>query len=61
MESGLDLNGPFYMREALRLGLQLGRIIIVGDDPAELEQALRDGSTTSDLCLVSGGAWTDPR
>ena len=27
----------------------------MGDDPAELEQALRDGSTTSDLCLVSGG------
>ena len=55
MGSALDLNGPFYMREALRLGLQLGRIIVVGDDPAELEQALRDGSTTSDLCLVSGG------
>jgi nicotinamide-nucleotide amidase len=50
-----DLNGPFYMREALRLGLQPGRIIVVGDDPAELEQALRDGQAGSEVCLVSGG------
>jgi nicotinamide-nucleotide amidase len=30
-------------------------VIVVGDDPAELEAALRDGSTSTDLCLVSGG------
>ncbi len=49
-----DLNGPFYAREALLLGLQPTRIAIVGDDPAELEAALRDGFE-ADVCLVSGG------
>ncbi len=49
-----DLNGPFYAREALLLGLQPVRIAIVGDDPAELEAALREGFE-ADVCLVSGG------
>ena len=49
-----DLNGPFYAREALLLGLQPTRIAIVGDDPAELEAALREGFE-ADVCLVSGG------
>jgi nicotinamide-nucleotide amidase len=49
-----DLNGPFYAQEALRLGLQPVRIAVVGDDPAELEAALREGFE-ADVCLVSGG------
>jgi nicotinamide-nucleotide amidase len=49
-----DLNGPFYAREALGLGLEPARITVVGDGPVELEQALRDG-LSGDLCLVSGG------
>jgi nicotinamide-nucleotide amidase len=49
-----DLNGPFYAQEALRLGLQPARIAIVGDDPDELEAALREGFG-ADVCLVSGG------
>ena len=49
-----DLNGPFYAQEALRLGLQPARIAIVGDDPAELEAALRE-AFEADVCLVSGG------
>jgi nicotinamide-nucleotide amidase len=49
-----DLNGPFYAQEALRLGLQPTRIAIVGDDPADLEAALREGFE-ADVCLVSGG------
>jgi nicotinamide-nucleotide amidase len=49
-----DLNGPFYAREALGLGLQPVRIAIVGDDPRELEDALREGAE-ADICLVSGG------
>ena len=49
-----DLNGPFYAREALRLGLQPVQISIVGDDPDELEAALRTGFE-ADVCLVSGG------
>jgi len=49
-----DLNGPFYAQEALRLGLQPARISIVGDDPVELEAALRE-AFDADVCLVSGG------
>jgi nicotinamide-nucleotide amidase len=49
-----DLNGPFLARQALSLGLEPARIAIVGDDPAELEAALREG-LAADVCLVSGG------
>jgi nicotinamide-nucleotide amidase len=49
-----DRNGPFYAREALSLGLIPERIVIVGDDPADLEAALR-AATEADVCLVSGG------
>ena len=49
-----DRNGPFYAREALSLGLVPERILIVGDDPAALQVALRAGSE-ADVCLVSGG------
>ena len=49
-----DLNGPFLAAELLRLGVEPARIAIVGDDPAELEQALRE-ALEADLCLVSGG------
>ena len=49
-----DLNGPFYAREALFLGMQPAQISIVGDDPDELETALRKGFE-AEVCLVSGG------
>jgi nicotinamide-nucleotide amidase len=49
-----DLNGPFLASELLRLGVEPARISIVGDDPVELEAALREG-LEADLCLVSGG------
>lgn len=49
-----DRNGPFLAAEALRLGLEPARIVIVGDNPQELETALREGAT-ADVCLVSGG------
>jgi nicotinamide-nucleotide amidase len=49
-----DRNGPFLAAELLRLGLEPVRIAIVGDDPVELEAALREG-LEADLCLVSGG------
>jgi nicotinamide-nucleotide amidase len=49
-----DRNGPFYARTALSLGLDPVRVTIVGDDPAALEAALRDG-LSEDVCLVSGG------
>jgi nicotinamide-nucleotide amidase len=49
-----DRNGPFYARAALSLGLTPERIVIVGDDPSDLEAALRAASG-ADVCLVSGG------
>ncbi|MGH3066170.1 MAG: competence/damage-inducible protein A [Gaiellaceae bacterium] len=49
-----DRNGPFLAAEAVRLGLEPERIIIVGDRPQDLERAFRQGFD-ADLCLVSGG------
>jgi nicotinamide-nucleotide amidase len=49
-----DRNGPFLAAEAVRLGLDPERIAIVGDRPADLEQALAQG-LEADLCLISGG------
>jgi competence/damage-inducible protein CinA-like protein len=49
-----DRNGPFLAREALRLGLEPARIVVVGDRADELEEALREG-LQADLCVVSGG------
>jgi nicotinamide-nucleotide amidase len=49
-----DRNGPFLAAEVLSRGLEPARITIVGDAPAELEAALREG-LEADACLVSGG------
>jgi nicotinamide-nucleotide amidase len=49
-----DLNGPFLAREALSLGLEPARILIVGDREDELEEALRLG-LDADLMVTSGG------
>ncbi len=49
-----DLNGPFLAAELLSFGLEPARITIVGDAPAELEAALREG-LEAELCVVSGG------
>jgi nicotinamide-nucleotide amidase len=49
-----DLNGPFFAREALRLGLEPARILIVGDREDELADALREG-LAADACFISGG------
>jgi len=49
-----DRNGPFLAGELLRLGIEPARISIVGDEPAELEAALRM-ALEADLCVVSGG------
>jgi nicotinamide-nucleotide amidase len=48
-----DLNGPFLARELASRGIDSTRIV-VGDEPRELEGALRIG-TEADLCVVSGG------
>ncbi len=50
-----DLNGPFLARSLLALGLEPARINIVGDDPDELESAIREALAEADLVAVSGG------
>jgi nicotinamide-nucleotide amidase len=49
-----DANGAFLARELTLLGLEPTRILIVGDDPAELEAAIREG-LAADVCILSGG------
>jgi nicotinamide-nucleotide amidase len=49
-----DANGAFLARELTSLGLEPARIVIVGDDPAELERAVREG-LEAELCVLSGG------
>jgi competence/damage-inducible protein CinA-like protein len=50
-----DLDGPFLARELLRLGVEPARLEIVGDREDELEDALRQGIRSADLCVTSGG------
>jgi competence/damage-inducible protein CinA-like protein len=49
-----DSNGPFLAEELTRIGLEPSSIRIVGDDPAELEPAIREG-LEADLLVLSGG------
>jgi nicotinamide-nucleotide amidase len=49
-----DRNGPYLAASLLRLGFVPSRITVVGDDPSELETALREG-LTHDVLVVSGG------
>ena len=49
-----DANGPFLAEELTRRGLEPARITLVGDEPEELEAALREG-LSADLLVVSGG------
>jgi nicotinamide-nucleotide amidase len=49
-----DRNGPFLAASLLRLGIDPARITVVGDEPADLEAALREG-LTHELLVVSGG------
>jgi nicotinamide-nucleotide amidase len=49
-----DANGPFLADELTRLGLEPSRIMVVGDDADELEEAIREG-LAADLLVTSGG------
>jgi nicotinamide-nucleotide amidase len=49
-----DRNGPYLAADLLRRGVDPARITVVGDDPADLEAALRAG-LEYDLLVVSGG------
>jgi competence/damage-inducible protein CinA-like protein len=50
-----DLNGPFLARSLLALGLEPARIEVVGDDPGELEAAVREAVASAELVACSGG------
>jgi nicotinamide-nucleotide amidase len=49
-----DLNGPYLAQSLLALGIEPAELRIVGDVPADLETALRDG-LSHDLLVISGG------
>jgi nicotinamide-nucleotide amidase len=49
-----DANGAFLGRELTRLGLEPSRVVIVGDDPTELEAVFRE-AVLADVCILSGG------
>jgi nicotinamide-nucleotide amidase len=49
-----DRNGPYLAADLLRRGVDPAGITIVGDDPVDLEAALRTG-LGHDLLVVSGG------
>lgn len=49
-----DGNGAFLARELTRLGLEPARLVVVGDDPAELDRAVRE-ALEADVCVLSGG------
>jgi nicotinamide-nucleotide amidase len=49
-----DLNGPFLAHSLLSLGIEPAQVRIVGDTPAELEAAIRDG-LAHDLLVCTGG------
>jgi nicotinamide-nucleotide amidase len=50
-----DLNGPFLARSLLATGLEPARIEVVGDDPVELEGAVREAVASAELVVCSGG------
>lgn len=49
-----DQNGSFVAAQLSALGFACRRIVIVGDDPDELEAAIGEGMK-ADLCVISGG------
>lgn len=51
-----DKNGPWISQELARRGVEVSHIVVVGDRPSDLEQALRFlGSDGMDLIVTSGG------
>jgi len=49
-----DANGPFVASQLVELGAEPARIIVVGDRPEELEEAIAEG-LQADICILSGG------
>jgi nicotinamide-nucleotide amidase len=49
-----DANGAFLARELTRVGLPPARMLVVGDDPGELEEAVAE-AMRADVAVFSGG------
>ena len=49
-----DANGAFLARELTRVGLAPARMLVVGDDPGELEEAVAE-AMRADVAVFSGG------
>jgi nicotinamide-nucleotide amidase len=49
-----DANGAFLARELTRLGLAPSRMLVVGDDPEELDRAVAE-ALSADVAVFSGG------
>src|SRR5664280_2905313 len=50
-----DRNGPWLAEQLRIVGVDVGRIIVVGDRPADLSAALHHLFTDHDLVITSGG------
>lgn len=50
-----DANGPWLAEELRRLGVDVGRTVVVGDRPDDLEAALAFLAADSDLVVTTGG------
>ena len=49
-----DANGAFLARELTRIGLAPSRMLVVGDDPDELDRAVAE-ALSADVAVFSGG------
>ena len=51
-----DRNGPWLAEQLLRLGVDVGQVVVVGDRPIDLAAALRFlADTGADLIITTGG------
>lgn len=51
----INSNGPLLAALAGQYGLEVQREVTIADDPAEIEQALRESLEAADLVVLSGG------
>ena len=50
-----DVNGPMLVSELQAQGAEIVSVTLVGDDPAQLESAMRTASEHADILLTTGG------
>ncbi|MFQ5720649.1 MAG: CinA family nicotinamide mononucleotide deamidase-related protein, partial [Acidobacteriota bacterium] len=50
-----DTNSVWLRREMMPLALDVGRVLAIPDDPAEIEAALREARSRADLVICTGG------